>query len=274
MYPTQLSKSYKSHEIPSISTQSHSIIILPVKFSKLGHLLHVLHFLYMSYIHFLSIERKLLSRPVRSFGALRCSASERDANEEPPLLEEELLQMKVPWMLQFASDLRPVFRGRRWRSKGDPKWSGSRRQRCFCCVSFRKLLGNSILISCHMYIWLYVYTNGLSCNWFFGLNNFICPAASGDWAAQRRDLSSKNLGVEAVGLQDSKTMRDCKWLADWYISMQVYVNLHKGIAHIWDNLGQQAIARIDDKKWISIPDFYRFLRIGWPPPRVRPKMEV
>lgn len=41
--------------------------------------------------------------------AMRGRCSDRDANaanEEPPLLEEELLQMKVPWMLQFASDLR------------------------------------------------------------------------------------------------------------------------------------------------------------------------
>ena len=55
----------------------------------------------------------------------RCTwrCSEREAPEEPPLTEEELMAMKVPWMLQFASDLRrkarrfwrEVWGGKRWR---------------------------------------------------------------------------------------------------------------------------------------------------------------
>ena len=60
-----------------------------------------------TFLHFPSISHPFPENP--PLPALRLRCSDRDANaanEEPPLLEEELLQMKVPWMLQFASDLR------------------------------------------------------------------------------------------------------------------------------------------------------------------------
>ena len=60
-----------------------------------------------TFLHFPSISHPFPEN--LPLPALRLRCSDRDANaanEEPPLLEEELLQMKVPWMLQFASDLR------------------------------------------------------------------------------------------------------------------------------------------------------------------------